>query len=52
MKTNVLGTVELVRAVLPSMIDRQEGRIVLVCSQAGQVRNIKIIRLHFTAIMT
>ena len=37
MKTNVIGTVEVTRAILPSMIDRRDGRIVLVCSQAGQV---------------
>ena len=32
-----MGTVELTRAILPSMVDRQAGRIVLVCSQAAQV---------------
>ena len=32
-----MGIVRVTRAVLPSMIDRQEGCIVLVCSQAGQV---------------
>ncbi len=37
LRTNVIGTVEVTRAILPSMIDRRDGRIVLVCSQAGQV---------------
>lgn len=37
MRVNVLGTVEVTRAILPSMIDRKEGRVVFVSSQAAQV---------------
>ena len=40
MRTNFMGTVKVTRAILPSMIDRQEGCIVLVSSQAAQVGHI------------
>ena len=36
-KVNVLGSVQPTRALLPSMIQRQWGRVAFVSSQAGQV---------------
>ena len=35
---NVLGYVYPTKALLPAMIEKKEGRIVFVSSQAGQVR--------------
>jgi short-subunit dehydrogenase len=35
MEVNFFGAVQLTKAVLPSMIDRQEGRIVVVSSVVG-----------------
>ncbi len=38
-RVNILGYVFPTKALLPSMIQQREGRIVFVSSQAGQVKN-------------
>lgn len=40
MALNLLGPIELIRAVLPSMIERKSGRIVNVASDAGRVGSL------------
>lgn len=37
LRVNVLGSVRPTQALLPQMIERQEGRIVFISSMAGQV---------------
>ena len=37
LRVNVLGYVNPTKALLPAMIQRREGRVVFVSSQAGQV---------------
>jgi len=37
---NVVGTISLTKAVLPHMIERQEGQIVVVSSLAGKLGNV------------
>ena len=37
---NVVGTISLTKAVLPHMIERHEGQIVVVSSIAGRTGNI------------
>ena len=36
---NVVGTISLTKAVLPHMIERHEGQIVVVSSVAGKIGN-------------
>ncbi|MBQ9805932.1 MAG: SDR family oxidoreductase [Clostridia bacterium] len=47
MNINVLGTVYVTRAVLPSMLDQQYGRIINVASVAGVYGNAKMT--HYSA---
>ena len=42
---NVVGTISLTKAVLPHMIERHEGEIVVVSSIAGKNGNV-IILIH------
>jgi len=37
---NAVGTISLTKAVLPHMIERQEGQIVVVSSLAGKLGNV------------
>ena len=37
---NVVGTISLTKAVLPHMIERHEGQIVVVSSIAGKIGNV------------
>ncbi len=37
LRVNVLGYVYPIKALLPAMINKREGRIVFISSQAGQV---------------
>ena len=39
---NVVGTISLTKAVLPHMIERHEGQIVVVSSIAGKTGNVVI----------
>ena len=47
MNINVMGTVYVTRAVLPSMLDQQYGRIINVASVAGVYGNAKMT--HYSA---
>ena len=42
---NVVGTISLTKAVLPHMIERHEGQIVVVSSIAGKIGNVILIPL-------
>ena len=42
---NVVGTISLTKAVIPHMIERHEGQIVVVSSIAGKTGNVVIFNL-------
>ena len=39
MDLNVVGTISLTKAVLPHMIERHQGQIVVVSSTSGKIGN-------------
>ena len=39
---NTVGTISLTKAILPHMIERREGQIVIVSSLSGKIGNVPI----------
>ena len=48
---NTVGTISLTKAILPHMIERREGQIVIVSSLSGKIGNVPI-SLYTVTILT
>ena len=48
---NTVGTISLTKAILPHMIERHEGQIVIVSSLSGKIGNVPI-SLYTVTILT
>ena len=49
---NTVGTISLTKAILPHMIERREGQIVIVSSLSGKIGNVAAISLYTVTILT
>ena len=48
---NTVGTISLTKAILPHMIERREGQIVIISSLSGKIGNVPI-SLYTVTILT
>ena len=48
---NTVGTISLTKAILPNMIERREGQIVIISSLSGKIGNVPI-SLYTVTILT
>ena len=46
MNINVLGTISLTKAVLPHMVKRKNGQIVVISSASGKCGKLNLYTIH------
>ena len=49
---NVIGTLSLTKAVLPLMIDRHNGQVVIVSSGLGKFGNVNILHRNYDILIS